>query len=91
MSDSNTLAMGSDIQGSFDQLRSEMRRHHEGVRAAIHSRESKLLRALYSFAESNEQRLAHAEATTSAMIVRLATLETRLLEVEKRLNMPPAA
>jgi hypothetical protein len=31
------------------------------------------------------------EGNTNAVIVRLATLETRLLEVEKRLNMPPAA
>jgi hypothetical protein len=31
------------------------------------------------------------ESNTTTVIVRLATLETRILEVEKRLNMPPAA
>jgi hypothetical protein len=30
------------------------------------------------------------EGNTNAVIARLATLETRILEVEKRLNMPPA-
>jgi hypothetical protein len=31
------------------------------------------------------------EGNTTAVIARLATLETRITEVEKRLNLPPAA
>ena len=35
--------------------------------------------------------LGQVEVNESAVVARLATLEIRLLEVEKRLNMPPAA
>jgi hypothetical protein len=37
------------------------------------------------------QRIKQGEGNQAAFNARLATLEERLLEVEKRLNMPPAA
>jgi hypothetical protein len=45
----------------------------------------------YSFAESNQKRQEEVETDQSSMRSRLATLEDRLLQVEKRLNIPPAA
>ena len=79
------------VQGAVEQLRSEMQHQYDDLKETIRDSETKLLQAFYSFAESNQQRLALVEGNTNAVIVRLATLETRLLEVEKRLNMPPAA
>jgi hypothetical protein len=37
------------------------------------------------------QRIKQGEGNQAAFNARLATLEERLLEVEKRLNLPPAA
>lgn len=79
------------VQGAVEQLRSEMQHQYDDLKETIRDSETKLLQAFYSFAESNQQRLALVEGNSNAVIVRLATLETRLLEVEKRLNMPPAA
>jgi len=91
MDDLNAPATKGDLRGAVDQLRAEMNHQYNGLVQRIAGSEMKLLQAFYSFAESNQQRIALVEGNTTAVIARLATLETRLLEVEKRLNMPPAA
>jgi hypothetical protein len=53
--------------------------------------QTELLKAFYSFAESNQKRLTEMEREGAGIKDRLATLESRLTEVERRLNMPPAA
>ncbi len=91
MEDSSAPATKGDLQGAVDQLRTEMHHQYDDLKETFRDTETKLLQAFYSFAESNQQRLALVEGNTNAVIVRLATLESRLLEVERRLNMPPAA
>jgi hypothetical protein len=91
MDDLNAPATKGDLRGAVDQLRAEMNHQYNDLVERIADSETKLLQAFYSFAESNQQRIALVEGNTTAVIARLATLETRLLEVEKRLNMPPAA
>jgi len=95
MDDLNAPATKGDVQGAVqgavEQLRSEMHHQYDDLKKTIRDSETKLLKAFYAFAESNQQRLAQVEGTTNGVIARLVTLETRILEVEKRLNMPPAA
>ena len=91
MDDLNAPATKGDLRGAVDQLRAEMNHQYNDLVERIADSETKLLQAFYSFAESNQQLIALVEGNTTAVIARLATLETRLLEVEKRLNMPPAA
>jgi hypothetical protein len=95
MDDLNAPATKGDlqeaVQGAVEQLRSEMNHQYDDLKETLRDSETKLLKAFYSFAESNHQRLAQVEGTTNGVIARLVTLETRILEVEKRLNMPPAA
>lgn len=62
-----------------------------GVVEVIRDSETKLLNAFYTFAESNQARLTANENETAALKQRIAILESRLTEVEKRLNLPPAA
>ena len=68
-----------------------MQHLYDDLKQTLRDSETKLLQAFDSFAESNQQRLVLVQDNTNAVIARLATLETRLLEVEKRLNMSPAA
>ena len=63
----------------------------EALREQIRDTETKLLTAFYDFAKANQQRLSQLETSDAALTRRIATLEERLLEVEKRLNMPPSA
>jgi hypothetical protein len=53
--------------------------------------ETRLLKAFYDFAQTDQKRLTVVEDNENAFRSRLATLEDRVLNVEKRLNMPPAA
>ena len=53
--------------------------------------EGRIITSNYRLAESMQQRIKQGEGNQAAFSARLSTLEERLLEVEKRLNMPPAA
>lgn len=53
--------------------------------------EARIITSNYRSAESIQQRLTQTESAQAALIGRLATIEARLTEVEKRLNLPPAA
>jgi hypothetical protein len=81
----------SDLNERHHMLRSEMQHMHDTLVERMADGETRLLQAFYTFAQTNQQRLGQVEANESAVFARLATLEIRLLEVEKRLNMPPAA
>ena len=77
-----------ELQQEILQLRAETQHMYNDLVERISDSETKLLKAFYTFAETNQQRLTQVEATASAVITRLATLESRITDVEKRLNMP---
>ena len=52
--------------------------------------ETRLLKAFYAYAQSNQTRITEIEVSGASMRSRLATIEDRLRQVEKRLNMPQA-
>ena len=85
MDDPNAPATKADVQN----LRSEIQALRDELVEVFRDGETRLLKVFYSFAESNQKRLAEIETDASAVKSRLATLENRLLAVEKRLNMPP--
>jgi uncharacterized protein (DUF342 family) len=53
--------------------------------------QTEMLKAFYAFAETNQARLTATERDTAALKERMSMMEARLIQVEKRLNMPPAA
>ena len=57
----------------------------------IRDTQTELLKAFYNYAQTSDERIASTEAETASVKKRLAILESRIKEVEKRLNMPPAA
>lgn len=63
----------------------------EALREQIRDTETKLLTAFYEFAKANQTRVSELEGSDAAIKRRIGSIEDRLLEVEKRLNMPPAA
>jgi hypothetical protein len=91
MGNGDELATKADLKQLAVKLGADLNQLEERLTERIHDSETRLLKAFYTFAESNQQRLAQVEGNTTAVIVRLATLESRIIEVEKRLNMPPAA
>ena len=91
MDDSNAAATKADLRELAEQLRSEFQHGFDDFKEAFRDSQTELLKAFYSFAEGNNKRMTELEGNEAAIRSRLATLEDRLLEVERRLNMPPAA
>jgi len=73
------------------QLRSEFRHGFDDLKAAFRDGQTELLKGFYSFAQSTDARLRDGELSDIALRQRLTAVETRLTEIEKRLNLPPAA
>jgi len=63
---------------------------HSDLTERIERCEAKILSAFSGFAESTDKRLTHIEANMAMFNNRLDALESRVLAVEKRLNIPPA-
>jgi len=77
------------VDGKIEQLRSEMNHIYNDIVERMSDGETRLLKAFYDFAQSNQMRMTELEGNEAAIRSRLATIEDRLLHVEKRLNMPP--
>jgi hypothetical protein len=81
----------SELQQIADQLHSEGEHRFNELRESISDSQTEVLKAFYSFVQSNQERVRATEDAEAALKKRLAVLEDRMVEVERRLNMPPAA
>lgn len=61
------------------------------VSEMIHDSETRLLRAIFNLTERYDKRTTALEKGDSLLVERLALIETRLLEIEKQLHLPPGA
>ena len=90
----NDVATKADLKALRDELTGAIRSSEKTLRneltEVIRDTETKLLKAFYGFAESTQKRLSEGERTTSGVTDRLATLERRLTDLEKRVNFPDA-
>ena len=93
-------AMGNDrdapaTKGDLDDLETRLRGEMSELEARLTEKmrdmQMKLLHAFYGFAESAQARFKAQDDTEAGLKHRLTVLETRLLDVERRLNTPPAA
>jgi chromosome segregation ATPase len=70
--------------------KSDLKELRDELIEAIHDAETKLLKAFYAFAETNQQRHTNLERSTNGLAERLATLERRVMDLEKKVNFPNA-
>jgi hypothetical protein len=78
------------FHADIEQLRSEMNHGYRDLLERIDDVGTRMLTAFYNVAETHGKRLMDVENTDSALRSRLSTVENRLLEIERRLNLPPA-
>ena len=78
----------SEVKQDIEMLRSEVHHVHDALVERIADSETKLLKAFYTFAESNQTRLASIETESSAVKKRVGVLEDRVLELERKINFP---
>ena len=80
MSAENLPATKDDIKAVESRLTEVMR-----------DMQTELLSAFYGFMQTVQDRFKEQDGTESSIKTRMTTLESRLLEIEKRLNLPPRA
>ena len=87
--DLQKFATRDDLQklATTDNLQQLEERLTEGMRDI----QTELLKAFYSFAKSADAKLQDAEISDHLIRLRVSAVESRLTEIERRLNMPPAA
>jgi hypothetical protein len=86
-----TAQLRSGLDERTAQLRSEIQHGYDDLKETLRGNQTELLKAFYSFAQSSEAKHKDAEVSDSAIGQRLSAVEGRLTELEKRLNLPPAA
>ena len=84
-------ATKGDLQGLKDELKGDIQDLRNELLEAFRDSQTELLRAFYSFAQSTDIKLKETELADIMLRQRLTAVESRLTEVEKRLNLPPAA
>lgn len=98
MANGNGPATRQDVIDAVERAKEELRTDIEGAVKASEDRltelvrniETQLLQAFYGFADSMTKRVTQSDLNQALVLGRVATLENRMLEVEKRLNIPPA-
>jgi len=78
-------AFEARIEGRMD---AQEQRILQNVAALTHESETRLLQAFYGFAEATNKLFNQIDGNIAIFLNRLGTVESRLLEVEKRLNIP---
>jgi hypothetical protein len=89
--DRNAPAAKGDLEDLETRLKGEISELEARLTEKMRDMQTKLLHAFYGFAESAQARFEAQDDTESALKRRLTSLEGRLLEVDRRLKMPPAA
>ncbi|MSV28803.1 MAG: hypothetical protein EXQ52_08660 [Bryobacterales bacterium] len=87
----NDPATKQDISVLRAELSTELRATEERLLKVIRDSQTEVIRSTFGFASSMDAKLKTSEAGEILLKQRVGVLESRLLEVEKRLNMPPVA
>ncbi len=78
-----------NLRDRMEKLEERMDERFENLEEKIRDSQTELLRAFYGFTETIRQRFQGQDQTEASLKQRIGTLESRVLEIEKRLNMPP--
>ncbi|MBI4460433.1 MAG: hypothetical protein HY648_10295 [Acidobacteria bacterium] len=88
MASNNDYATKTDLRVLRDELKGDISAVGDELREAIHDSETRLLKAFYEYAESNRLRIVLVETATTTLTKRLDIVEGRLMNIEKKLNLP---
>ena len=91
MENGNEVATKRDLAELEQRLTKDMAGLEERLLEAIHDAETRLLKAFYGYMESAQKHFVDLDRNDNSVRERLGTLEERINEIEKRLNMPPSS
>jgi len=77
-----------DMTALKTELKTDMTALEERLREYVHDTETRIVGEFFHYAQSMDARLRTTEVNILPMIDRMAAMDTRLLSVERRLNLP---
>ena len=89
--DRNAPATKADLAKLKADFKADLAELEDRLTEVMRDVQTEMLRAFYGFMETVQTRFKAQDDAEAGLKKRLGILEERLLEVEKRLNMPPAA
>jgi hypothetical protein len=88
MDDRKAPATKADLENFKIEVNARFETFEHRMEQFLSDMEGRIITSTYRLAESMQQRIKQNEGNQAAFNARLATLEERLTEVEKRLNLP---
>jgi hypothetical protein len=91
MIEANSMENGNQPATKQDiaEVRIEMKAMEDRLIQAFRDSQTELLKAFYSFTESNRQRVSQLEENQSSLITRVGALEDRMTDLQLRTITPP--
>jgi hypothetical protein len=89
MENGNQPATKQDIADVRTEMKAEMKAMEDRLIKAFRGSQTELLKAFYSFTESNRQRVSQLEGNQSSLITRVGALEDRMTDLQLRTITPP--
>src|ERR1035437_9820620 len=83
------IELKQDFADVRSELKADMQAMEDRLIEAFRDSQTELLKAFYSFTESNRQRVSQLEGNQSSLITRVGTLEDRMTDLERRIITPP--
>jgi hypothetical protein len=88
---SEFLRVTDQLRARMEDQESRLEERLERLQESIRVSQTEVLKAVYGFTQSIQSRLEGSDQTEASLKRRMASIEGRVLEIEKRLNLPPAA
>ena len=80
-----------DLQHLREETTGDLQRLREDLLEGMRDMQTEMLKAFYSFAQTTDLKLKEGEVADFGLRQRMSVIESRVTEIERRLNLPPAA
>jgi hypothetical protein len=77
------------LKENLEMHRSETQHGFNDVKEAMRDIQTELLKAFYSYGQTTDLKLKDGETSDAMARQRLTVVESRITDIERRLNMPP--
>jgi chromosome segregation ATPase len=79
----------AELDEKIEMVRAEMNHGYHDLKETLRDVQTEILKAFYGYTQTTDVKLKEGETSDIGLRQRLTVVESRLLEVERRLNMPP--
>ena len=79
----------TELKQDIEQSRSEFHHGFDELRENLRDVQTEMLKAFYSFAQTTDAKQKESELADTMLRGRLSAVESRVTEIERRINQPP--